>query len=250
MKLLILLISIFLFFNFVLPQNLIIPNLNYEKLPNKTFTLWGDGIGNTSFNSSIDIKNNVKVILEWKYDKEKNQFKCNWPKNADAITVPDILIIEIDNNDYIFSTDKTKQPDIKNVILKSNQLIIKGKYFSYNISDISITSGDTEICFVKKSTFNSIECQMENPTAFQLNSVAMLIIGKDRGDSFRICEDCKFKTNMNTNTNNNENNDNNDDDNNNNNNNNNSSIKLSSNLIIIIILLLFSTFLLIYNNNY
>ncbi|KAM9993124.1 hypothetical protein ACTFIZ_011085 [Dictyostelium cf. discoideum] len=242
MKLLLLLISIFLFFNFVLTQNLIIPNLNYEKLPNKTFTLWGDGMGNESFNSSVDFKNNIKVILEWKYDKTKNQFKSNWPKNAETLTVPDILIIEIENNDYIFSTDKTKQPDIKNVILKSNQLIIKGKYFSYNISDISITSGDTEICFVKKSTFNSIECQMENPTAFQLNSVAMLIIGKDRGDSFRICEDCQFKTNTNTNNNNENNNDNNNNNNNNDNNNNdnnNSSIKLSSNLIIF---LLFSIF--------
>ncbi|KAN0042194.1 hypothetical protein ACTFIV_004753 [Dictyostelium citrinum] len=241
MKLLIILISTFLFFKFVLTQNLIIPNLNYEKLPNKTFTLWGNGIGNESFNSSIDFKNNIRITLEWKYDKEKNQFTSNWPKNAENITVPDILIIEIDNNDYIFSTDKTKQPDIKNVIIKSNQLIIKGKYFTYNVSDISITSGDTELCLVTKSTFNSIECQMENPTAFQLNSVAMLIIGKDRGDLFRICEDCKFKTNTNNNNNNNDNNNNNNNNNKANyNNNNNSSMKLSSNFILLLLLLLLS----------
>ncbi|KAN0040269.1 hypothetical protein ACTA71_012159 [Dictyostelium dimigraforme] len=219
MKLLVVHIFIFLFFIFkiVLAQNLIIPNLNYEKYPNKTFTLWGDHIGNQSFNSSIDLNNNNKILLEWKYDKVNNQFISYWPKNSNNLAVPEIIIIEIQSNDYIFSTDKTKQPDIKSVIIKSSQLIIKGKYFSYNTSDISITSGDTEICSIQKSTFNSIECKMENPTAFQLNSVALLIIGKDRGDTFRICEDCQFKTNIN------------DNDNNNNNNYNNSSKKLYSN---------------------
>ncbi|EGC32737.1 hypothetical protein DICPUDRAFT_92537 [Dictyostelium purpureum] len=154
---------------------LIIPNLKYDSTL-KEFTLYGIGLGNQSFTSNTP-------KLNWVYNNVTKEFKSKWLETN--VPLPDILFLEIHNKDFFLATDENHKPEFKSIRKSGKDLYIQGRFFTYNATDIKITS-DGEICQVKKATFGFIDCTMINPQLFQLNSAAQMIIGGKRGLTFRV----------------------------------------------------------------
>ncbi|KAM9969026.1 hypothetical protein ACTFIW_000433 [Dictyostelium discoideum] len=156
--------------SFVNPNkcNSIIPNLKFET--DGLITLYGKDLGF----SKTDFETTPSLVWNRIPSSKGTAFSANYSSIANFELLPTMdILYYYPNKIYTVSLSPNLPEIYKVIVVSQDSFDIYGKFFTYNITDVSIEIGDLIeplVCYVSHTSFDYISCSLENILSLLIES--------------------------------------------------------------------------------